>query len=395
MTAHASSVATASRKDTLAEDRAKYVARSYANFEKLPAAYRALFDHGESKSFFHTLLWYRNLAATALGNDEQARILGIERQNGAPIAALALRHARVREGTFKLRTLSSLSNYYTTLYEPLVDPEVPLADALRQLVAAIRAEEPLWDVVNLKPLDRESPAFFGLIDAFRDAGMAVQTYFCHGNWYYPVNGRSYKEYLASLRSSVRNIASSKNKKLERTGRARVKIVVGHDGLDAAIAAYEKIYAASWKVQEPFPHFIPSLMRTCAEMGWLRLGLAYIDDQPAAAQLWIVHNGIASIYKIAYDQQYKDLSVGSYLTLHMMERAIDVDKVREVDYLSGDDRYKSDWMSHRREHWGILAMNPRTVAGALAIARHIGGRAAKNAARKIWSIIPKREKSRRA
>jgi hypothetical protein len=40
------------------------------------------------------------------------------------------------------------------------------------------------------------------------------------------------------------------------------------------------------------------------------------------------------------------------------------------------------------------MNPRTIPGALAIARHIGGRAAKNAVRKIWSIIPKRENSRR-
>ena len=62
----------------------------------------------------------------------------------------------------------------------------------------------------------------------------------------------------------------------------------------------------------------------------------------------------------------------------MEHVLDVDKVREVDYLTGDDKYKQDWMSHRRERWGILAMNPRTVRGALAILRHIGGRAVKRA-----------------
>jgi CelD/BcsL family acetyltransferase involved in cellulose biosynthesis len=395
MTAHASSVVTAPVEDAAAAGPERHVVRSYASFDEIPSVYHTLFLNADSQSFFHSLPWYKNLAATALGDKEQARILGIERESGEPIAALPLRQARLQPRAFQLRTLSSLSNYYTALYRPILDPAYPLAGALRQLAAAIRVETPAWDVINLKPLDRESPVFFGLVDAFRDSGFVVQTYFCHGNWYYPVNGRSYKEYLASLRSSVRNIASSKNKKLERTGRARVEIVTGSDGLDTAIAAYEKIYAASWKVQEPFPHFIPSLMRTCAEMGWLRLGIAYIDNQPAAAQLWIVNSGVASIYKIAYDQQYKDLSVGSYLTMRMMERTIDVDKVREVDYLSGDDRYKSDWMSHRREHWGILAMNPRTIPGTLAIARHIGGRAAKNGARKIWSIIPKRETSRRA
>src|SRR5256885_2287264 len=175
---------------------------------------------------------------------------------GVQTCALPICRSRVR-GAFRRNALASLSNYYTTLYEPVVDPCYPLTDALRQLTHVIRAEKPSWDVVNLKPLDRDSPVFTGLVDAFRHAGMAVQTYFCHGNWYYPVNGRSYKEYLDSLRSSVRNIASSKNKKLERTGRARVEITVGPDGLDAAIHAYEKIYAASWKIQEPFPHFIPS------------------------------------------------------------------------------------------------------------------------------------------
>jgi CelD/BcsL family acetyltransferase involved in cellulose biosynthesis len=122
------------------------------------------------------------------------------------------------------------------------------------------------------------------------------------------------------------------------------------------------------------------------MGWLRLGVAYIDNEPAAAQLWIVNHGTASIYKIAYDQKFKELSVGSYLTMHLMEHAIDVDKVREIDYLSGDDRYKRDWMSNRREHWGILAMNPCTLPGILAIIRHVGGRAAKMAAQRILSRI---------
>jgi len=186
-----------------------------------------------------------------------------------------------------------------------------------------------------------------------------------------------------LRSSVRNIAKSKNRKVERSGRARVEVVTGMNGLDAAISAYEQVYAASWKKSEPYPLFVPGLIQLCAREGWLRLGVAYVDGQPAAAQLWIVSHGVASIYKVAYDQRFADLSIGSYLTTRLLEHVIDVDRVREVDYLSGDDRYKSDWMSHRRERWGILALNPRTVRGALGIIRHIGGRSLKRAALRVW------------
>lgn len=393
MNAQASPVEVASREDAVLEHRQAPempVVKSFASFNDLPPTYELLFDEAQAARFFHGLPWYRNLSATALANDEQIRILALESQDAAhtPLAILPLRHSREHRSAWQPRELSSLSNYYTTVYAPLLDPSFNIDDALAPLARAIRTQTPAWDVVNLKPLERDSPIFAALVQAFRSAGMVVQTYFCHGNWYYPVNGRSYTEYLESLKSSVRNIARSKNKKLERSGRAQFELTTGFDGLDKAIQAYEKIYAASWKVPEPFPLFVPGLIRICAQMGWLRLGVAYIDGEPAAAQLWIINNGVASIYKIAYDQKFKDLSVGSFLTMRMMEHAIDVDRVREIDYLSGDDRYKSDWMSHRREHWGILAMNPRTIRGALAIVRHVGGRAAKRAVQRLSGIIPK-------
>ena len=358
------------------------VVRVYSSLEELPRAYERLFELGAQESFFHSLPWYRNLVEHALGKGERAQILGIESNDGRALAALPLRHSPAAGNPLQSREWRSLSNYYTTVYSPILDSTQPQENLLVDLAQALRAQRP--DVLDLRPLARDSAIFEKLVQALQAAGFVVQTYFCHGNWYYPVNGRSYKEYLDSLRSSVRNIARSKNKKLERTGRARIEVTCGGESLASAIEAYQKVYAASWKVAEPFPEFVPGLIRTCAQLGWLRLGIAYVDDEPAAAQLWVVKDGRASIYKIAYDQKFRELSVGSYLTMHMIERAIDVDKVSELDYLSGDDRYKSDWMSHRREQWGILAMNPRMPAGALAIVRHVGGRAAKSAAKKLIS-----------
>ena len=155
-----------------------------------------------------------------------------------------------------------------------------------------------------------------------------------------------------------------------------------EDLDAATRDYETIYNSSWRDSEGYPNFIRGLIRTAAEQGWLRMGVFYIDDEPAAAQLWIVHGGFASIYKICYAEKFAKFSVGSILTADMLEHVLDIDRVREVDYLTGDDSYKANWMSHRRERWGIMAFNPKTIRGNLGILRHIGGKSLKTKVERI-------------
>ena len=52
---------------------------------------------------------------------------------------------------------------------------------------------------------------------------------------------------------------------------------------------------------------------------------------------------------------------------MMEHVIDVDQVEEIDFLTGNDAYKQDWMSARGEYSGIAAYNPTTLRGLAMIA----------------------------
>lgn len=355
----------------------------FSSLQKLPAEYLSLFEQAGQTSVFLTLPWFENFVETGCERRDSLHFYGIGGEAPAvPQALLAMSHVEP-SGLLSLRQLCSLANYYSPLFGPLVGCSGSKArDAMRRIIASIRAERRSWDAILLKPLDADSELFAILKEELKNAGYIVQTFFSAGNWYEPIGGRSYREYFENLRSSVRNIAKSKNKKIDRSGRVSYEIISDAAGIDKAIAAYNQVYAASWKVPEPYPGFVPGLIRTCAREKTLRLGLAYVDGEPAAAQVWIVHHNVASIYKIAYDQKYRDLSVGTYLTCKMMEHVIDVDHVQEVDYLTGDDNYKKDWMSKRRERWGILALNPRTARGAMGIVRHIGGRAAKRAAMSV-------------
>ncbi|MGZ3235895.1 MAG: GNAT family N-acetyltransferase [Burkholderiaceae bacterium] len=356
----------------------------YQDFESLPTIYKAIFaDTSATPDIFQSLPWFRNLASTGLPPNTSLRIYGIapEEEQGKPLLILPLCHQTSAQKRFSSRNLTALSTYYTSLFSPIIGkshtlPASSLEENLQVLIQAIATERPRWDTIDLHPLEADSQILNGLVNTFRKNGMAVQRYFCFGNWYLKVDGRTFHEYCSALPSKLRNTLERKSKQLENANRLRIRIFSSIDELDVGIQAYEKIYNASWKTPETYPAFIPGLMHTCAAQGWLRLGIAYIDEQPAAAQIWIVYNKVASIYKLAYDEQFASFSIGTILTARLMQQVIDVDKVREVDYLTGDDDYKKDWMSDRRERTGLIAFNLYTLRGFFAACKNVGGHAVK-------------------
>jgi CelD/BcsL family acetyltransferase involved in cellulose biosynthesis len=156
----------------------------------------------------------------------------------------------------------------------------------------------------------------------------------------------------------------------------LEIIHSAEDIEAVAATYVAIYSASWKVPEPYPEFMPGLIRHLAASGRLRLGIASLHGRPIAAQVWAVQSGRAAIIKLAHREDSTEYSAGTLLTALLMEHVISIDRVREVDYLIGDDPYKQNWMSHRRERWGIVAYNPRTLVGLLLLVRELAARTAK-------------------
>jgi hypothetical protein len=351
----------------IASDSAVLSSSLPADFSTLRARHPALVTRAAQGSLFRSLPWFENLHAHGL---ESAR------------SKDALRLPADADGCLPLlddgHCISALANYYSSLYGPI--------GALPQnLVACLRESQRAR--VDLHPLDPCTPEFQQIKKVLTEAGYWVDDYFCFGNWHLDVEGRNYATYLTERPSQLRSNLQRGKGKLDKAGAWNIRIQQEADAmLEAAIAAFVSVYARSWKGGEPQPGFIPNLCRTAAREGWLRLGVLRLDDTPIAAQLWLTHGGVASIYKLAYDEEAARYSAGTVLTAAMFEQALDGDRVSEVDYLNGDEPYKRDWMSHRRERRGIVAFDLSQWDGLKAALRHWAGRA-------LRSLQPQRQDAR--
>ena len=251
--------------------------------------------------------------------------------------------------------LSSLCNWYNFIWRPQLSEGgdkllVPLAQNL-----AKRAS-----LVSLSPLPDEAGEASQLEAAFRAAGWITFRKQCDVNHVLPVNGRSYAEFLAGRPGQVRTTLKRKASK--------VAVTIETTFNPASWAAYEAIYNESWKPGEGSPAFLRAFAEAEGAAGRLRLGLAYADGLPVAAQFWTVENGTAYIHKLAHIAASKPLSPGTTLSAALFEHVIDRDRVELVDFGTGDDGYKRDWMELIRPRYRLDCYRPANPRNWLAIAR---------------------------
>lgn len=134
------------------------------------------------------------------------------------------------------------------------------------------------------------------------------------------------------------------------------------------AHYEAIYAASWKPEKDYPVMLRDFARAEGEAGRLRFGMAWHHGEPVAAQCWTVEGGTAFIHKLAHLESLRHLSAGTTLTAALFEQVIDRDRVALVDFGTGDQPYKADWMEEIRPRYQIDCLDMGSVRGWSDLAR---------------------------
>ena len=266
-------------------------------------------------------------------------------------AALALTEADGR--------ITPLRNWYSFTWRELA----PAGEAGDRLLASLarQLKSRGWRV-TLEPVPEEDGSAERLARAFRAAGWRVAVEPCDINHVLPVKGRSFAEYWESRPGPLRTTFKRKAKKVE------VEILTRFD--PAVWADYETIYAASWKPAEDQPAMLRAFAEAEGAAGRLRLGIARADGLAVAAQAWTVEYGTAFIHKLAYLESHKHLSAGTTLTAELFRHVIDIDRVALVDFGTGDQSYKADWMEEVRKRYRIDCLDPARPRAWPALAKRL-------------------------
>ena len=171
----------------------------------------------------------------------------------------------------------------------------------------------------------------------------------------------WESYLASRSRHFRHELARKARRLETEWNAKWISVDDAGGAERAMTDVLRIERNSWKdregtslVSEPgAAAFYSRIARTCAPLGWLRVELLYLDGEPVAHLLGLVHRGTYYALKTSYDEAYRAWSPGVTLFQHAIRRAFE-EGLTTFDFLGDDSRWKAELANAERAQVDVCA-----------------------------------------
>ena len=250
------------------------------------------------------------------------------------------------------RGRSAIANWYSFAFRPLFDGQPDYATQQRLMNHIAGTLTRRVAKLDLYPMIAEDGSVDLVTNALRARGWFATATVMGVNSIVDLKGRDFSAYWAGRPGRLRNLVQRKGPK------SPFLFTIHHTITDALWADYLRIYGKSWKQSEPHYAFLKALAEQEGRAGALRLGFAHKEGLPVAAQFWTIENGVALIHKLAHDLDYDAQSPGTLLSHHMFRAAIDQDRVERIDYGTGDNAYKADWMEQRRPLYCVQAYNPR-------------------------------------
>lgn len=325
------------------------VTREYHSVAEARQALGDRLDRAGTPSLFDRIDWFQSLHEQCFAKTPLRIVRAMEDAHEAWLFLLSPSPGR----------LSALANWYSFSWRPIFfGPDDP--QTRRRLIEVI-AQTLIKDCaqIDFYPVEESSDL---MLDAFRRAGWFGVQRPMGGRHLLELEGRDFAGYWAARPGRLRS-------QVQRKARAsRFTTSIADRLTEDLWRDYVAMHDRSWKQPEPGLSFLRILAERESAAGTLRVGLARLESQPVAAQLWTIENGVALIHKLAHDQTFDGASPGTLLSHAMFAHAIDTEGVRLIDYGTGDNAYKTEWMERRATLYRLDFFNPKVASCWLPAAR---------------------------
>jgi len=336
--------------------------------DKLPT-FAAMRRDYPDPSFYASRDWYAILAQTVF--PETARLHAAEAicDDSANEGSLlvAYRHLRLIGVPFAI--LASCTCPYTVAYGPAISCRHGDVDGLSRSLAKSLVASGRPGVVWLDSLSVPESVLDGLKVGLAAQGYWVRSFDHFRNWFERLDG-GFAAYWQKRPSKLRHTVKRNLKKLERDRVVQFELLSDADDAEKAIEIYQKVDAASWKGPEPFPRFIPTLIREGMKSGVTHVSTLSADGIPIAAQIWVVDGARATNFKLSHLEASKRYSPGSLLTWWTIKQLSERFELQEIDFGRGDDGFKSSWMAQWRHRRVLIACRKSSLVGFVMSVRHL-------------------------
>lgn len=334
---------------------------THRSFSSLPEDAKNLAKSYREINPFVCDLWLQQFEAFLVADNEET-IYVVAMQDGRCRLVLPLLLTHISR--LRIAKVRSMTNFYSTIFSPLYPSQPQPSEIVEDTVEYLQTEFSKAALLEFEPLRDDCLVGMFSNHGENNAGWIPRSYHKHVNCYETVAGDNYNDYLQRRPSQLKNTIRRKRKLLDKEADSSLNIYSTVKEVADHFSEFCLVYEQSWKGEESHPEFINQILQDLAGIGKAKLAILSVNEEPAAAQIWLKIGSAWGVFKLAYTPQFKRYSVGTLLTAGLLEHLLAESNVSEIDFLSGDDAYKRDWVDSKREHVGVELVNSNTLIGKL-------------------------------
>lgn len=338
---------------------------SIPGIKALEPEWRALINQTGDRSPFLRPEWVTSTLENFLPEAPPAIL--VVRENSNLSSILPLWRSKTFFGRLPLRTLRSISSIHS-IRSDLVGGSAQSDAATEQTWAALKHES-WWNALRLDDVP-ENGAFHRILRLAKRDGFLTAVWRTRLCPFLPISSSDDPQSSCPKRyKSFRNRLKGKLEKLSAHG--PVSFEIHQNATPEVIDQFFELEAGGWKghagsaikSRDMTRRFYTDMITHAAAHGYLLMYSMKLNGKPIAMHLGLLDGGIYYTPKVAYDEGFREFSLGHILMRHVVHDLPRTGSSR-FEFLGPNALWKSVWTTHLLRHDNCYIFRPN-LAGRVA------------------------------